>query len=633
MAERLFSRLPEPVSRRLGPLSDLLRGPQAEPGVGEVPGILSGESSATGPIVLQVADVPPPPPLIFADVLAWTKSSGRSARFRSGDDHLEVSAKGLRLEVAPDSWVAVSPRLALPAHGDLPAIRAQDLVSLAEGSPFSKVFKLDIGPPTAWDTVAAAIPAGDGNLLGDAGILVRQGTLPPEAAAQALEQAREGEPLDMALSRLGVVNLDSWLEALVGKQWLLPPASRPFGQRIGMRLLAGHAISQGQLKQALGAQAAAGPHRLLGQILGIPDVALRKLLEDQKPSPTPFPEADSLGECLIRWGCVSRTDWVGAQRAGPDAAGTLVKAGKLLASHVARANTYREALGHHYAARTIRLGQVLVERGLDREALAKALACQVDQPLPLAELMLLHRLLAPGEAARALGQQAARYRILAETGLPPLEPKARPAAPAAIAPTRPTRPRRPFPRQAYALAVFGIFCLTYALAFGARQRGVDYGWFNAFFPQPAATAGLYNPPGGTVHEVSESRQLKRPTAVQQVDRLDMPFGRVGLEAASGATAEFEQQQEAVGLGGPGPRGKPGATADLDTVALRGLAARGLPEAGVATATVADGLERAQAIPSLGPARRFPAPTFGDLRPAEALSRPAVPPRTARRPGG
>lgn len=631
---------------------------------------------------VAVARVPPPPPIAFANVLAWAKAGGHSLRFRMGSDHFQVSADGLSVELAPGKWVSTNPRLALPMVGDLPVIRAEDLAPLfslesphdpaatraawhpfsphrpsgtrqpatdlaagpaalagqpsalaampdstlaAESTtpPLSAVFTVDMGPPASWDAVASSIPSGAEPLLGDAGILIRLGVLSPETASEALDQARNGEPLDLALARLGLVKLDTWLEALVGREWLHAPASRPFKDRIGMRLLASHAISQGQLKQALESQAAAGPHRLLGQVLGVPEPVLQKALVGHDPLPVHFPEADTLGEILIRWGCVSRADWLTAVRSGADAVGMLMKAGKLLPGHVARARAYREALGRHLAARRIRLGQILVDRGLDRQVLGKALAWQVDQPLPLAELMVLHRLLGPAEAARALGQQAAAYRALAESGLPPLEPRRPPVQVSTTRPAGRTPPlRQPFPRQAYALAVVGIFALSYAFAYGARQRGFDYGWFNLFFPTPVPTAPLYRPPGGEVHDVSESRRLARPVAVQPVERLDLPLGR-GMPARPGATSDFAPMQSPAELGGRGPEGGPTAIAALEIEGTRPAMSPGPPFQGLLPFAHPSSLAGGP-VPTLAPPRRSIAAPPADREPVESLAPPDFP---------
>ncbi|MBM3275048.1 MAG: hypothetical protein FJZ00_07835, partial [Candidatus Sericytochromatia bacterium] len=602
--------------------------------------------------------------------------------FRTGSDHFEISGSGLKLEVEPGKWLAVPPRLALPAEGDQAVIRLDRLRALTADAgdpalthgnprmgdsravPGEAAFSIDGGPPVPWNAIVDALPPAGLDLLGDAGLLLRLGLLTAEQASKALEQARPDEPLDMALSRLGMVSLDTWVDAVIGRSFIPSSSARPFGDRLGMRLLARRAITQGQLKKALEAQAAdPGPHRPLGQLLGVAPGVLDAALESQAKSAPMVAEADGLGEVLIRWGCVSRTDWLRAQRAGADPAQALVKAGKLLPSHVLRAKAYREALVRHLTVRSVRLGHILLERpsgdteigggsghgsssghgsgsghgsssghghspsrgqGLDRATLAKALAWQVDQHMPLAELLVLHRLIGPGDAARTIGEQAAQYRHLAEAGLPPLEVRRPEPARVGV----PQRPRRRFPREYAALAAFGVFMLVYAIAYNQRLAGRDFGWLNAFFPRTPAPAAVYRPPGGEVHGVSLSRGATGPITVERVDRLDLPLrGPLARlepgQTTAGAIQPAQNLDEAgpAGTPGPGTGARPGETfaPPAIPVAAIGTPNPATPEA----AASAEGL--AQIVPSLGPQRRFPAPAFGDRTREAAHQEASFPP--------
>jgi hypothetical protein len=642
-----LNRLPEALNRLPEALNRLPEAVRARlPGGRSVAQAQASAATAVPAAILPAGIAPGPaaaaalPPIGYSELQVWAAAGGRTVRFRTDSDHFEISGAGLKLEVEPGKWLAVPPRLALPAAGDQPAIRVE--------KP-DAAFSIDGGPPVPWNAIADALPPAGLDLLGDADLLLRLGVLTAEQASKALEQARPDEPLDMALSRLGMVSLDTWVDAMIGRSFIPPSSARPFGDRLGMRLLARRAITQGQLKKALETQAAdPGPHRPLGQVLGVAPGVLDAALESQAKVAPMVAEADGLGEVLIRWGCVSRTDWLRAQRAGADPAQALVKAGKLLPSHVLRAKAYREALVRHLTVRSVRLGRVLLEATRDLgngvgsgtgigtgigngigigigngigigigigpclapDTLAKALAWQVDQHMPLAELLVLHRLIGPGDAARAIGEQAATYRRLAEAGLPPLEVR----RPVSVQPAGPQRPRRRFPREYAALAGFGVFMLVYAIAYNQRLAGRDFGWLNAFFPRAAAPASVYRPPGGEVHGVSLSKGATGPITVERVDRLDLPL--------RGPLARLEPGQTTAGaihdpqnLDGTGPAGTPGPgtgagageTFAPPTIPVEAI---GTPNpANQETAASPAGL--VQAVPSLGPQRRFPAPTFGD----------------------
>ncbi len=327
-----------------------------------------------------------PPPIDYRAALTWCQSGNHRLDFAIGDDRYELTGAGLFIRLAPGRRIPVSSWLALgdpTLAGESPAFRPERLAPLQEGATaLAAAFSVDGGPPAPWDAVARAIgPPGPG-LLADAELLVAHDLLSSDQLARAFEQARPEEALEAALYRLGSAPLPMWLEAIVGKPRLPGPSSRPFDDRLGMRLLSAHAITQGQLKQALAAQADEAVTHPLGQLLDAPPSAIARVAAAQRPVVTPLAEADALGEVLIRWGCVSRSDWMTAQLAGPQPQLRLVEAHKLLAAHLTRAQTYRQNLQRLLASRQVRIGAILVEQGLDRATLGKALAWQVDQPLP-----------------------------------------------------------------------------------------------------------------------------------------------------------------------------------------------------------------------------------------------------------
>ncbi len=591
-----------------------------------------------------------PPPIDYRAALTWCKTGKHRLEFVLGNDRHELSGAGLFILLGPGRRIPVSPWLALgdpTLAGNLPALRPERLAELQDGaSPLAAAFVVDGGPPAAWEAVARAIgPPGSGP-RSDADLLVAHDLLAPEKLAEAFEQARPDEAFESALYRLGSAPLNVWLEALVGKPRLPGAAGRPFDDRLGMRLLAAHAITQGQLKQALATQADEAAIRPLGQLLEAPPAAIARVAAAQKPVATPLAEADALGEVLIRWGCVSRSDWMTAQVAGPQAQLRLVEAHKLQAVHLTRAQAYRHNLQRLLAGRQVRLGTVLVEQGFDRATLGKALAWQVDQPLPLADLMLVHRLLSPPQAARALGQQADRYRQLAEAPLAPLAPRPAeiPLATPDIAARRPLLDRRTI-----SFAVLAAVALAYAISYGARLHGADYGWFDVFFPVSEPTPPVYLGARQAVDQVSRSRSATGPVSVQPVSALAIP-GQGPADLAAGAIGTMTASQLHPGLveSGSWPRGPVAGPA---AQAIGAWPGPGTPPPGFVAGTwqsaakpVADGLpgngigRLAASAPPPGPSAH-PGGTISGSSPSGAL--PALAPGRipghglvpALRPGG
>lgn len=528
-------------------------------------------------------------PIDFLALQIWCRSKNRRIAFSLRGDRMMVSPSGLSLAGARPNLLSPWLGLDLTAlKGGQPAIRAEHLEALIEGAePLDACFSVDGGAPVGYaeiaGEVAALVPPDD--LVR----LVEMGVLSPEEVERAAGQVRPDETLDAALLRLGDVTLSRWIDALAGKPRLVAAAARSFEDRLGMRLLAVRAISQGSLKQALAAQAEEADVRPLGQLLSAPAQAIARAAAGQRPFNVQLPEADMLGETLIRWGCIRRTDWLAAQTAGPDAAARLVGEGKLSRPHLVRAQAYRQNLMRLLAARQVRIGEILVQGGLDRAALTKALAWQVDQPLPLAELMATHRVLAPLEAARALGRQADRYRFLAERSLPELA--LRPVAVEAAVPPRPPL----LSRRALALWALAVASLAYAVSYGARIHGADYGWFDAFFPEPVATPPTFEGPRQAIAQVSRSHPASGPVTVEPLTALNPPGQAIGAKpgrfAGAGAMPTLAPGAIAAGaIGGsrwpaaPGVSGFPSIATRSGAPGSVGVWTGGSPQGG----TVASG---------------------------------------------
>ncbi len=266
---------------------------------------------------------------------------------------------------------------------------------------------------------------------------------------------------------------------------LNPSFERPYIDRLGMRLVASKTITQFQLKQALMAQARTV--RPLGRILvesfGISEAAVREAAQAHTPPAPKLTDADSLGATLIRWGLITPRQWQQVLQAGRSPAETLVAQHLANRDHLLRVQAYQKAKLAAQAERRHRLGDVLVELGhMDRDALAKMLACQVDQPFMFGELLVMQRVCSPEAVLEGLAEQQRLYIEDAEAFLPPLEPVQPPEPVAALEAEVKPRPDR---RRQWAMAAAAAALLGYGAWYGLRYAGNDYGWLG-LFRQPGA---------------------------------------------------------------------------------------------------------------------------------------------------
>lgn len=315
--------------------------------------------------------------------------------------------------------------------------------------------------------------------------LIRSGYLTEQDLARAVEQRRPEETPLAAVLRTANVRFADLVSVRFGAHGMQPGFERPFGDRLGMRLVAAKAITQFQLKQAMMAQAQA--MRPLGRILveqfGVSEAAVREAALSHAPPASKLTEADSLGATLIRWGLVTAQQWQGVLKAGRSPAETLVAQHLCNRDHLLRVQAYQKAKLAALAERRHRLGDMLVGLGsLDRETLSKMLACQIDQPFMFGELLVMQRACSPEAVLEGLAEQQRRYTEDAEAFLPPLEPVQPPEPVAALtekAPTSPDRRRR--------LALFGAAAalLAFAAWYGTRFAGNDYGWLALLRPRSA----------------------------------------------------------------------------------------------------------------------------------------------------
>lgn len=370
--------------------------------------------------------------------------------------------------------------------------------------------------------------------------LIRAGHMTEAELHRAIQQRRPDEsPLSAVLRSTGV-RFSDVVAVRFGHQGLSPVFERPFAERLGMRLVAAKAITQFQLKQALIAQAQA--MRPLGRILaesfGVGEAAIREAAQSHAPPAPKLLEGDSLGATLIRWGLITAQQWQSVLLARRSPAETLLSLHLCNREHLLRVQAYQKAKLAALAERRHRLGEVLVGLGsLDRETLAKMLACQVDQPFMFGELLVMQRACTPEAVLEGLAEQQRLYQEEAEAFLQPLEPVTPPEPPKELEAASP----RPGRRRRWA-AILGVAALLgYAAWYGMRYGGNDYGWLAMFRqPPPANRTGNKGLVGELKGGSEQSDGPQEPGS--RIDPLDMP-----------------QTQSDVGQAGAQMEGRPGAT--------------------------------------------------------------------------
>lgn len=313
--------------------------------------------------------------------------------------------------------------------------------------------------------------------------LIRAGHLTESEWERAVALRRPDETPLAAVLRATDVRFSDLLAVRFGTHGMAPTFERPFSERLGMRLVAAKAITQFQLKQALMAQAQSMRPlgRLLVESFGVAEATIREAAQDHAPLTPKLAEADSLGATLVRWGLLTPQQWQHVLLAARPPAETLLAQHLCNRDHLMRVQAYQKSKLAALAERRHRLGDVLVDLGsLDRETLAKMLACQVDQPFLFGELLVMQRACSPEAILEGLAEQSRRYTEEAEAFLPPLEPVEPPEPLKALEEPAPRQGRR---RQwLIALAVAAL--LGYAAWYGMRYAGTNYGWL-ALFRQEA----------------------------------------------------------------------------------------------------------------------------------------------------
>ncbi|HEY9765101.1 MAG TPA: tetratricopeptide repeat protein [Chroococcales cyanobacterium] len=344
--------------------------------------------------------------------------------FRIGKDLYWLDGNRVRVEYAQGKGWAFNPRLCIPLHDGLPVVPKEALVPL-ENDHLFRLVEATGTLTLSFEETRRMLQWNEHFEPDLSAFLLESGFLPKETLLQATKQRREEETLGSTLLRLNLETLERMIEAVIGRGLLPYGVARPFSERIG-------ALATGQkqaiLKQALSRQA--HEHHPLGVLLenlGIDVSILKAALARQKPVRPTLPEADGLGEILVRWAVIDRTVLARLRAAGgaPEALEAALLNGKHCPPEVIeRAKRYSRDLSRALTVGKRRLGSILISRGtLTGEQLEKTLAWQVDQPYPLGELLVQHRLCPPEEVIAALSEQIQGYREEIEALLPPLPRK------------------------------------------------------------------------------------------------------------------------------------------------------------------------------------------------------------------
>lgn len=369
--------------------------------------------------------------------------------------------------------------------------------------------------------------------------LSRAGTLSDQDLSRAQRDRRPDETVLASLLRQSSVRFSDLVASQFGPSGLPSHTERPYPERLGMRLVAAGLISQVQLKQALKNQpiTAVALGQQLSETQGVSQQAINEHVSKQADLCPQLAHSDQLANLLVRWGVIVPQDWQRAAKSGGNPAQALIKQGSCQPEHLHRARHYQQLVLTALQNREFRLGEVLIDLGIiERTDLGIALACQVDQPTPLGELLIAQRHASPEAVLTGLLEQHRRYVEEAEAQLEPLSPKNLPAT----APPIPELAVRP-PWQIWGGTALGLLVLTFASWYGLRYANNRYAWL-----QQAPTGILFG--SRAAHQTSgdvvgrEGAQRKAPMVSGQFDPMSLPDANapagmdVGYDAAGSPSA-------------------------------------------------------------------------------------------------
>lgn len=328
----------------------------------------------------------------YESIQEWCRQTPAALFFQIGKDTFWVDGARLRLE----SGTALIPSSSFPLQELQPVVAKEGLVPF-EGNLVFRVMRGQETQYLSFEAISRAVAEIPSDL---ASRLLRKGLLTPQGLARLQSDIRLGETLGAALVRLNLTTLAQLIEATIGINNLPRGYHRPFGERVGIRAARN---KQALLKQALSRQASElKPLGALLNTLGILQVQIEESIAGQMPLRGNLSEADSGEAWLLRWG---------RSREENDP------------RYLDRVQRVRNLMHRALLKGSHRLGTLLVNKGvITLEQLSNALAWQVDQPYPLGELLVMHRLCAPEQIIEGLLQQQAEYRLEAEGNLPPLAP-------------------------------------------------------------------------------------------------------------------------------------------------------------------------------------------------------------------
>lgn len=361
--------------------------------------------------------------------------------------------------------------------------------------------------------------------------LIRSGKLTQDEWAAAQQARRADESMLAALLRQTRLALQDLILARFGPRGLPAGTDRPLVERLGARLVTSGHASQVQIKQALMTQVAT--HQPLGEILcathAVRPEAVQQALAQQVRMAARLTDLEGLGPLLIRWGVLTPEAWHEALKLGGSPARILVSRKLVMPEHLQRVQRFQQAKVALLAEHRFRLGSVLIEAGvIAPDALARALASQLDQPFPLGEVLIMQRLCSPEAVLEGLMAQQRRYDEAIEATLPPL-PEPPPPPPPAV--EDPLERQTDWRRRWLAAGLAAV--VLYAAWYGTRYGISHYGWLGggtwpAFSreraPHPEREAALQ----------PASRAERAPEMSNRMDPLELPDrANLGAEATSG----------------------------------------------------------------------------------------------------
>jgi hypothetical protein len=246
--------------------------------------------------------------------------------------------------------------------------------------------------------------------------------LPPSEVSRLQEEAqRQGDTFARGFMRATGMTFDALLLDMQGAETFFRPAHR-MSNSLGWDLMADGLLEPDELRGILSRQVDY-PKPLMQLILSgtsLTPEEVEPVAEEARRRKVERPIRDRLGEILVRRGVLLRfqlQDALNAQALQPE-----LSLGEHLRAKGVAGEAIDEALHRQRIKDQLRyggqarLGEILVKRGsINRQHLLDALIAQVDQPLPLGEMLFQLGSVSPEQIYLALSQQEATLDALVES--------------------------------------------------------------------------------------------------------------------------------------------------------------------------------------------------------------------------